>query len=56
VTRVCAYLNSLVVAVTGLPEAQPNHSLLMTKFSRACLDTFRKLTEKLVAKLGPDTR
>lgn len=43
------------VAVTGLPQPQPNHALLMVKFARDCLARMPNLLKKLATTLGPDT-
>jgi class 3 adenylate cyclase len=42
------------VAVTGLPDPQPDHGVQMGKFARECLRTFTELTHQLEASLGPD--
>ena len=43
------------VAVTGFPDPQQDHAVLMAKFARACMDKMKDLTKKLEVKLGPDT-
>lgn len=43
------------VAATGLPEAQPDHAVIMTKFAQDCVQKLRKLTNDLMHRLGPDT-
>ena len=43
------------VAVTGLPDPQPDHALRMTKFARECMRKVTDLTHKLETTLGPDT-
>lgn len=43
------------VAVTGLPDPQPDHAVRMTKFARECLRKVTDLTHKLETSLGPDT-
>jgi len=43
------------VAVTGLPDPQPDHAIRMTKFARECLRKVTDLTHKLESTLGPDT-
>jgi class 3 adenylate cyclase len=43
------------VAVTGLPDPQPNHATIMVRFSRECLEKFKKVTTKLEVELGPET-
>ena len=47
--------NNSYVAVTGLPQPQPNHALLMVKFARDCLVKVPKVLKKLAPTLGPDT-
>ena len=43
------------VAVTGLPEPQENHAIIMAKFARECLDKLYEVTHELEITLGPDT-
>jgi class 3 adenylate cyclase len=43
------------VAVTGLPDPQPDHAVRMTKFARECLQKVSVLTSKLEVTLGPGT-
>lgn len=43
------------VAVTGLPDPQPDHAVRMTKFARACMHSCAKITKKLEVSLGPGT-
>ncbi|CAB9505095.1 natriuretic peptide receptor 2 [Seminavis robusta] len=43
------------VACTGLPEAQPNHAVIMIKFARDCYSKMSQLLPLLAEKLGPDT-
>ena len=43
------------VAVTGLPEAQPAHAIIMTKFASECCIKLNELTHQLEVRLGPDT-
>lgn len=43
------------VAVTGLPEAQPNHAVIMAKFAWDCLLKMGEVTKELEVSLGPDT-
>ena len=43
------------VAVTGLPEATPNHAVIMAKFAQRCLLRFGELTKELELSLGPGT-
>ncbi|CAB9526134.1 Receptor-type guanylate cyclase gcy [Seminavis robusta] len=44
------------VAVTGLPQPQPNHVLLMVKFARDILEKLPPILKKLAITLGPDTK
>lgn len=43
------------VAVTGLPEKQPDHAVRMTRFARDCLISANETTRALEVTLGPDT-
>jgi hypothetical protein len=43
------------VAVTGLPEARPDHAVVMAKFAKECLEKFNELSKQLEISLGPDT-
>mmetsp|Transcript_18031 Transcript_18031/g.27936 ORF Transcript_18031/g.27936 Transcript_18031/m.27936 type:complete len:1210 (-) Transcript_18031:105-3734(-) len=43
------------VAVTGLPEPQPNHTQIMAKFTWDCLVRVGEVTKELEVQLGPDT-
>jgi class 3 adenylate cyclase len=43
------------VAVTGLPDPQPDHAVRMTKFARECMTKMTEVTKKLEVSLGPDT-
>jgi class 3 adenylate cyclase len=43
------------VAVTGLPEPNADHPVVMCKFARECLTQFNKLSTQLEVLLGPDT-
>eukprot|EP00529_Nitzschia_sp_RCC80_P008238 CAMPEP_0113455580 /NCGR_PEP_ID=MMETSP0014_2-20120614/8448_1 /TAXON_ID=2857 /ORGANISM="Nitzschia sp." /LENGTH=1213 /DNA_ID=CAMNT_0000347013 /DNA_START=398 /DNA_END=4036 /DNA_ORIENTATION=+ /assembly_acc=CAM_ASM_000159 len=43
------------VAVTGLPEPNADHPIVMCKFARECLTQFNKLSTQLEVILGPDT-
>ncbi|CAB9505094.1 Receptor-type guanylate cyclase gcy [Seminavis robusta] len=42
------------VACTGLPEAQPNHAVIMVKFARDCYSKMSFLLPMLAEKLGPE--
>ncbi|KAL7556387.1 hypothetical protein ACA910_014129 [Epithemia clementina (nom. ined.)] len=43
------------VAVTGIPDAQPDHAVIMACFAEACLQKFIQVTRMLETTLGPDT-
>ncbi|CAB9515699.1 Receptor-type guanylate cyclase gcy [Seminavis robusta] len=43
------------VAVAGLPNPQPNHAVIMARFSNECRKKLEVLVRKLELKLGPDT-
>ena len=43
------------VAVTGLPEPNKDHAVVMCRFARECLTQFNDLSSKLEVVLGPDT-
>ncbi|KAL7557011.1 hypothetical protein ACA910_014228 [Epithemia clementina (nom. ined.)] len=43
------------VAVTGLPDPQEDHALVMAKFARDCRTKMNEVTRKLELTLGPDT-
>lgn len=43
------------VAVTGLPEPQEDHAIIMAKFARDCLNKMHEVTSALEVRLGPDT-
>ena len=45
----------MYLAVTGLPERQPDHAVRMTRFARECLTKVNQLTAMLEKTLGPDT-
>lgn len=44
------------VAVTGLPNTQPRHAVIMVRFAADCLKKMQELTEELATTLGSDTR
>lgn len=46
----CSYM-----ACTGLPNAQPDHAVRMTKFARECMAKMGQLLEELKGSLGEDT-
>ena len=41
--------------MTGIPEAQPDHAILMVKFARDCLVKTQQVVRELVTLLGEDT-
>ena len=41
--------------MTGLPEPQEDHALIMAKFAKECLQTMHDVTHALEVQLGPDT-
>ena len=43
------------MAVTGLPEPQQMHAVLMVRFAFECLRTIDEITKDLESSLGPDT-
>jgi class 3 adenylate cyclase len=43
------------VAVTGLPEPQKNHAIIMVRFARDCMAKLNELKHELVDKLGAET-
>jgi class 3 adenylate cyclase len=43
------------VAVTGLPEPQSNHAVIMVRFAAECLLKMGTVTKELEVTLGPDT-
>jgi class 3 adenylate cyclase len=43
------------VAVTGLPDPQPDHAVRMARFAREGITKFNELTRMLETTLGPDT-
>jgi len=43
------------VAVTGLPEAQPFHAVIMARFASECMAAMRTTVRKLETTLGPET-
>jgi class 3 adenylate cyclase len=43
------------LAVTGLPEPQEQHVLIMAKFTNECMKRMNEVTKELEVKLGPDT-
>ena len=43
------------VAVTGLPDPQKSHALIMARFAQDCLARMYEMLRHLELKLGPDT-
>ncbi|CAB9519856.1 Receptor-type guanylate cyclase gcy [Seminavis robusta] len=43
------------MAVTGVPNPQPDHAIRMIKFARDCMMKMDRILEKLVPSLGEDT-
>ena len=43
------------LAVTGLPEAQPNHAVIMARFAWEARNSVRDITRDLESTLGPGT-
>jgi len=43
------------VAVTGLPEPQANHAVIMARFASECRLKMNELVNQLEKSLGPDT-
>ena len=43
------------VAVTGLPEPQFNHAVIMSRFAGSCLERLGIVLKELEVSLGPDT-
>jgi class 3 adenylate cyclase len=45
------------VAVCGLPDPRPDHSIVMARFATACLSTFKGLvsSKAMEVDLGPGT-
>lgn len=43
------------VAVTGLPDPQPNHAIIMARFASECMIKMDEITQSLATTLGPDT-
>ena len=49
------FLFRLQVAVTGLPEPQPRHAVIMALFAGECKIKMNELVASLESSLGPDT-
>jgi class 3 adenylate cyclase len=43
------------MAVTGIPEPQSNHAVIMARFAEDCLVRMKDLVAELESSLGPDT-
>ena len=43
------------LAVTGLPEPQANHAIIMAKFTFECMEKLKVVIRELEVTLGPDT-
>jgi class 3 adenylate cyclase len=43
------------VAVTGVPNPQPEHAVIMVRFAEECIAKMGQVTSKLAATMGPDT-
>ncbi|CAB9498466.1 Receptor-type guanylate cyclase gcy [Seminavis robusta] len=43
------------MAVTGLPDKQPDHATIMSRFAFDCLVSMKEITKRLESTLGPDT-
>jgi class 3 adenylate cyclase len=43
------------LAVTGLPEPQANHAMIMAKFTFDCMEKLKVVIRELEVTLGPDT-
>lgn len=48
-------LGDSYVAVTGLPDPQEDHAIIMARFARDCRAKMKQVTRKLEMSLGPDT-
>jgi hypothetical protein len=42
-------------AVTGCPEAQANHAVIMARFAADCMVKMKQISKELTVTLGPDT-
>ncbi|KAG7358992.1 family 3 adenylate cyclase [Nitzschia inconspicua] len=43
------------VAVAGIPDSQPTHAVIISRFAWDCLVKFNELVKELEVELGPDT-
>ena len=48
-------LTDCYVAVTGLPDPQPDHAVRMVKFARQIRKQMNQVVKRLESTLGPDT-
>lgn len=46
---------TLAVAVTGVPQRQDQHAVIMARFSMECMAKVSQVTSDLTLTLGPDT-
>jgi hypothetical protein len=44
-----------MLAACGVPEANAQHAVVMSRFARTIMVKFRKVCHSLELKLGPDT-
>ena len=49
------FVSDCYVAVTGLPEPQKDHALVMARFASDCMVKMKYLVKQLEVTLGPDT-
>jgi len=43
------------LAVTGIPNTQPKHAIIMTRFASECITRMREIVHDLAGELGEDT-
>ena len=55
VSLTCVYDSDCYVAVTGVPEPQAHHAVIMVRFARESMSRLRTLTQELRSTLGDDT-
>lgn len=51
----CSISVASIVAVTGLPNPQDSHAVIMARFSTDCMSEMKAVTQELEIRLGPDT-
>ena len=51
----CLCLSLSAQSVTGLPDPQEDHAVIMAKFAYECKHKMNNLTQTLERELGPDT-